>query len=59
MFKGSSYHLCQFLFCKNMIVAFVDPLSTYNRYEETIEQANENNGQNCKIAPSMNSQALH
>lgn len=45
----NSYHLCQFLLCKNMIVPFTDPRSTYNGNEETIEQANEYNGHNCNI----------
>jgi len=37
-------NLSQFLFGKNMVVAFIDSLATYYRYEEAIEQSHQNNG---------------
>lgn len=36
-------NLCQFLFGENMVMAFINPLSTYYGYEETVEQTHQNN----------------
>ena len=41
-----------------MIVTFIDSLSTYDRYEETIEQTDEYNGQDCNMEQRISNEAL-
>lgn len=37
-------NLCQLLFCENMVMPFINPLTTYNGNKETIKQTHQNNG---------------
>lgn len=43
-FGSRDVDLSQFLFGKNVVVALIDSLATYYRYEEAIEQSHQNNG---------------